>query len=56
MKALDRKVDLEINNTPIDPKIFVFNNQRSIYNMRIWVMQPCTELNGLNPASHTSPI
>ncbi|ENX03343.1 MAG: hypothetical protein LWW88_02435 [Acinetobacter sp.] len=36
MKALDRKVDLEINSTLIDLiKIFVFNNQRSIYNMRI---------------------
>jgi hypothetical protein len=31
MKALDRKVDLEINSTLIDLiKIFVFNNQRSI--------------------------
>ncbi|ENU29902.1 MULTISPECIES: hypothetical protein [unclassified Acinetobacter] len=36
MKALDRKVDLEINSTLIDLiKIFVFNNQRSINNMRI---------------------
>ena len=36
MQALDRKVDLEINSTLIDLiKIFVFNNQRSIYNMRI---------------------
>lgn len=36
MKALDRKVDLEINSTLIDLiKIFVFNNQHSIYNMRI---------------------
>ena len=36
MKALGRKVDLEINSTLIDLiKIFVFNNQRSIYNMRI---------------------
>ena len=36
MKALDRKVDLEIDSTLIDLiKIFVFNNQRSIYNMRI---------------------
>ncbi|MBH2002285.1 MAG: hypothetical protein I8H98_08470 [Moraxellaceae bacterium] len=36
MKALERKIDLEINSTLIDLiKIFVFNNQRSIYNMRI---------------------
>ena len=36
MKALDRKVDLEINSTLIDLiKIFVFNNQSSIYNIRI---------------------
>lgn len=36
MKALDRKIDLEINSTLIDLiKIFVFSNERSIYNMRI---------------------
>ncbi|RZG87788.1 hypothetical protein [Acinetobacter venetianus] len=36
MKALDRKIDLEVNSTLIDlVKIFVFNNQRSITNMRI---------------------
>ncbi|WP_159724325.1 hypothetical protein [Acinetobacter proteolyticus] len=36
MKALDRNIDLEINSTLIDLiKIFVFNNQRSITNMRI---------------------
>lgn len=36
MKALDRTIDLEINSTLIDLiKIFVFNNQRSIANMRI---------------------
>ena len=36
MKALDHTIDLEINSTLIDLiKIFVFNNQRSIANMRI---------------------
>ena len=35
-KVLDRQIDLEINSTLIDLiKIFVFNNQRSISNMRI---------------------
>ncbi|NAR18810.1 hypothetical protein GPS63_10935 [Acinetobacter haemolyticus] len=36
MKALDRKIDLEINCTLIDLiKIFVLNNQKSISNLRI---------------------
>lgn len=36
MQSLDRKIDLEINSTLIDlTKIFVFNNQRSIHNMRL---------------------
>ena len=44
MQALDRNIDLEVNSTLIDLiKIFVFNNQRRITNMRIVGDQVLTE-------------